>query len=73
MKIGDKIRIVSLPDIVDDEELRTKALFELCLGRVFPIAGIVPVKEDNSQLLELEVGEVVGRLRPSTLFGSNLT
>jgi len=32
----------------------TQALFEACVGRVFPIAGI-----DNG-LLELHVGEVVG-------------
>jgi hypothetical protein len=32
----------------------TQALFEACVGRVFPIAGI------NNGLLELHVGEVVG-------------
>ena len=61
LRIGDRIRILRLPDgLADDEVLQTKALFELCLGGVFPIAGIVPAKENNSQLLELEVGEVLG-------------
>ena len=32
----------------------TQALFEACVGRVFPIAGI-----DNG-FLELHVGEIVG-------------
>jgi len=46
MKIGDKIRIVKLPEgLIDDEELQTRSLFALCLGRVFPIVGIVPVAE----------------------------
>ena len=61
MKIGDRIRIIELPNgLTNDDALQTKDLFERCLGRVFPIAGIVPVKENNTQLLELEVGEVVG-------------
>jgi hypothetical protein len=61
MKIGDNVRIVRLPEnLVDDQDLQTKSLFELCLGRVFAIVGIVPVHENDSRLLELEVGEVLG-------------
>ena len=61
MKIGDKIRIVRLPDgLVDDERMKTKSLFELCLGQAFPIVGIVPVVETGGELFELEVGEVLG-------------
>ncbi len=63
MKIGDKIRIVKLPErLIDDEELQTRSLFECCLGRVFPIVGIVPAAEAHGMLLELEVGEVLGEL-----------
>jgi hypothetical protein len=63
MKIGDKIRIVKLPErLIDDEELHTRSLFALCLGRVFPIVGIVPVAETHGMLLELEVGEDLGEL-----------
>jgi hypothetical protein len=62
MKVGDKIRIVKLPDgLVDDEQMQTKSLFELCLGRVFPIKGIVPVVETGGELLELHVGTVLGK------------
>jgi hypothetical protein len=61
MKVGDKIRIVKLPKgLVDGEKLQTKSLFELCLGRVFPIRGIVPVVETGGQLLELHVGKLLG-------------
>ena len=61
MKTGDKIRIVRLPDgLKDDDEFQTKSLFEGCLGRTFPIVGIQPVPEIGSELLELQVGEVVG-------------
>jgi hypothetical protein len=63
LKVGDKIRIVKLPTgLVDDEELQTKSLFKLCLGQVFPICGIVPVVETGGELLELHVGEVLGKL-----------
>jgi hypothetical protein len=58
MKVGDKIRILRLPEgLCDDERLQTRSLFELCLGRTFPIAGIQPVPEIDSELLELKVGE----------------
>jgi hypothetical protein len=65
MKIGNKVRVVKIPDgLVDDEKFQTKSLFELCLGRVFPIRGIVPVVETGGLLvlLELHVGRVLGKL-----------
>lgn len=62
MKIGDKVRIVRLPDgLRDDEEFQTKSLFELCLGQVFAVVGVQLVPEIGSELLELEVGELVGK------------
>jgi hypothetical protein len=62
LKVGDKIRIVKLPEgLIDDEKLQTKSLFELCLDRVFPVRGIVPVVETGAELLELHVGKVLGR------------
>lgn len=54
MKAGDQIRIIGVPPDLPDDDLGTKRLFELCLGRVFPIAGF------NGELLELDVGEVLG-------------
>jgi len=57
MKIGDRIKVVAIPAL----EAETKAIFELCVGRIFPILGIVPVPEIGTELLELHVGEVVGK------------
>lgn len=54
MKIGDKIEIVSIPEVLPDDDLRTRPLLERCVGRVFPIVGF------HGELLELEVGEVLG-------------
>lgn len=54
MKIGDKVRITRVPKNLPDNDLGTKQLFELCLGRVFPIVGF------QGELVELNVGEVLG-------------
>lgn len=54
MKIGDNVRIESLPAELPKGELKTRSLFALCVGRVFPIVGF------QGSLVELEVGEVVG-------------
>jgi hypothetical protein len=53
MKIGDRVEVVAAPESLPSG-MGTQALFEACVGRVFPIAGI------DSGLLELHVGEVVG-------------
>jgi hypothetical protein len=52
MKIGDRVEVVAVPGSLPSG-MGTQALFEACVGRAFPIAGI-----DNG-LLELH-GEVVG-------------
>ncbi|MEH2624896.1 hypothetical protein V1292_002951 [Bradyrhizobium sp. AZCC 1719] len=53
MKIGDRVEVVAVP-VSLPSGMGTQALFEACVGRVFPVEGI-----DNG-LLELHVGEVVG-------------
>jgi hypothetical protein len=58
VKIGDSITVMVVPKGLDGE---TKTLFELCVGRTFPIVGIVAVPETGGELFELHVGEVVGQ------------
>ena len=54
MKKGDLVRIVRVPPgLRDDLDLSTKSLFDLCIGRVFPIVEV------RDGLIELHVGEVV--------------
>jgi hypothetical protein len=55
MKIGDKVRVIHIPPILPEGKMNTRQLFDLCVGRVFPIVGF------NGDLLELEVGEVLGK------------
>jgi len=55
MKIGDRVRVVSVPASLPEGELKTRSLFDLCVGRVFPVVGF------QGDLLELEVGAVLGQ------------
>ena len=55
MKIGDLVRVVAVPPGLPEGELATKSLFQSCVGRIFPIIGF------QGHLLELEVGEALGK------------
>jgi len=55
MKIGDKVRVESMPDGVPPDDKHLQALFRGCVGRTFPI-----IKFDGP-LAELHVGEVFGK------------
>jgi len=55
MRIGDRVRILTVPPGLPEGEINTRSLFERCVGRVFPITGF------QGGLLELEVGHVLGR------------
>jgi hypothetical protein len=57
MKKGDNVRIVRLPASLPDG-MGTKALFQDCLNRVFPVVNIVVTTK--GRLFELQVGEVRG-------------
>jgi hypothetical protein len=54
MKIGDKVRVMKVPDgVPPDNQVMT--LFRGCVGKTFPI-----VKIDDG-LVELHVGEAFGK------------
>jgi hypothetical protein len=55
MKVGDKVRVLTVPSKLPEGELDTKSLFKLCVGHTFAIVGL------QGSLLELEVGEVLGK------------
>jgi hypothetical protein len=62
MKIGDTVRLIRIPShLKDDEELKTRSLFEKCLGKVFPIAELRSVNGLSPQLVQLDVGHVLGK------------
>lgn len=55
MKVGDRVRILTIPADLPEGEMRTRSLFEMCIGRIFPIVGF------QGSLIELEVDKVPGR------------
>jgi hypothetical protein len=62
MKIGDTVRLIRIPpDLKDDEQLKTRSLFEKCLGKAFPIAELKSVEGLSYQLVQLDVGHVLGK------------
>ncbi len=60
MKIGDKVRVIGIPGGLPDNDMQTKRIFELCLGRILPIEDIKQVEGLPYPLIELLVGDVVG-------------
>jgi hypothetical protein len=62
MKIGDRVRLIGIPpNLKDDEDLKTRSLFETCLGKSFPIADLKSVEGLSYQLVQLDVGHVLGK------------
>ncbi len=55
MNIGDKVRVMGIPDGVPKDNKQLMTLFRGCVGKAFPI-----VKFDDG-LVELHVGEVFGK------------
>ncbi len=55
MNIGDKVRVLRMPDGVPTDNKQMMTLFTGCVGKTFPI-----VKFDDG-LVELHVGEVFGK------------
>ena len=62
MRIGDRVRLIGIPpDTHDDEEVQTRALFEKCLGKTFTVSGLETVEGLPYQLVQLDVGDMVGQ------------
>ncbi len=70
MKIGDKIRLLSIPPYVkDDAEFKTRTILTKCLGRIFTVRGFqADGGRDRKHFrpgcwIELHIGEVIRGLR----------
>jgi hypothetical protein len=62
VKVGDRVQLIAIPpDVKDDAELQTRALFEKCLGKTFRIAGFESVEGLPCQLVRLDVGDAIGK------------
>jgi hypothetical protein len=62
MNVGDRVIVIGVPaDLKDDPQLKTREVFEKCVGRTFEIKGIDEVEGLARPLVRLEVGEVAGQ------------
>lgn len=61
MNVGDTVRVLTVPpNLKDDKQLKTRHLFELCVGRCFVVQDIESPSELSYRLVRLDVGHVVG-------------
>lgn len=62
MRIGDRVRLIGIPpDAHNSDELQTRTLFEKCVGKIFTVAGLETVEGLPYQLVQLDVGNMVGQ------------
>ena len=61
MKAGDTVKLIGIPpDLRDDDELKTRTLFEKCLGQSFVIVEVEPIEGVPYPLAKLNVGHILG-------------
>ena len=61
-KPGDWVRIVGVPpNLTDEEPMKTRTLFEACLGKIFRIEDVE--ETDGLRFIKLDVGHVRGHER----------
>jgi hypothetical protein len=62
MKAGDIAKLIGIPlDAHDDERLKTRTLFEKCLGQSFVISAVESFEGVPFPLARIDVGHVVGK------------
>jgi hypothetical protein len=60
-KVGDSVRIIAVPPSLPENELKTRSLFEACVGRVFQVQAVEDVEGLDHTLIRLDVGETLGK------------
>jgi hypothetical protein len=61
VKLGDKVKLIGIPPIQDDDKLQTCKLFEKCLGKTFTVNRLQSAEGISYQLVQRDVGHVVGK------------
>jgi hypothetical protein len=61
VKVGDLVKVVGVPPgLRDDDDLKTRTIFEKCLGRTFEVKALETVEGLPHVMVELHVGHVDG-------------
>ena len=66
MRIGQRVRIVRVPEnVIDQPEFPTRTLLTTCLGRIFPVMDVRLLYDEKGklkdELVALDVGAVNGK------------
>jgi len=62
MKAGDTAKLIGIPpNLHDDEELQTRAVFQKCLGQSFVIDAVESFDGVPFPLARIDVGHVIGK------------
>lgn len=62
IKRGDRVKVIGIPpNLPDDRDLKTRSLFEKCLGVTFEVMALERVDDLDVPLVRLDVGSVVGK------------
>jgi hypothetical protein len=61
MKAGDTVKLIGIPPNLRDEgDMQTRALFEKCLGQSFVVAAVESIEGVPYPLAKLDVGHAIG-------------
>ena len=61
MKVGDRIKVTGIPpNLRDVGDMKTRSLFQKCVGETFIVAGIDKPEGVPHKLLRLDVGHMLG-------------
>jgi hypothetical protein len=61
MKAGDTVKLIGIPpNLPNDEDMPTRALFEKCLGQSFVVVEVESVEGVPYPLAKLNVGHILG-------------
>jgi len=62
MKAGDTVKLIGIPpNLRDTGDMRTRTLFEKCLGQTFVVVGVESFEGVSYPLAKLDVGHVMAR------------
>jgi len=61
LRVDDRVKVIGVPpNLKDDVDLQTRALFKKCVNQVFVVAGIEQPEGLPERLIRLDVGQVLG-------------
>ena len=61
VKAGDRVKVIGVPPNLHGKDLKTRSLFEKCVGAAFEVLGFEYAEGLDVPLIRLDVGHVRGK------------